>query len=974
MAGSNKAVVKYLNQDYETLKAQCLSKKELFSDPTFPAAPESLGFSELGPNSDEAKGVVWKRPKDIIPNPEFICHGATRADINQGQLGDCWLMAAIASLTLDQDILAQVIHPEQSFTKEYAGIFHFQLWQYGQWVDVVVDDRLPTRNGNLVFVHSHERNEFWSALLEKAYAKVNGSYEALSGGWAAEAFEDFTGGITERYELSKAPPNLFQLMKQALGHRSLLCTTIYGRSNEKEKETKEHLIKLHVYSITGAEEVHVNGCLVQLVRLRNPWGHKEWDGPWSDSSKEWDTVLPQEKAKLNYNANDGEFWMAYSDYKAQYSVVEICNLTPEASSSDHAAQWALKQFEGSWKRGSTAGGSNKNAATFDSNSQFVINLDSKAHGDVNSCCVLVGVMQKDMRKEKKLGHASNDICFAVYPVPKEYKGRKDIRLSREQLSPVKAVVTSDHSTRREVCQRFRLPPGDYVIIPSTCEPNQEGSFLLRVLRPSEMAGSNKAVVKYLNQDYETLKAQCLSKKELFSDPTFPAAPESLGFNKLGPNSNEAKGLVWKRPKEIIQNPNFIVQGATKADINQGHLGDCWLMAAIASLTLDPDILARVIYPEQSFQEKYAGIFHFQLWQYGQWVDVVIDDLLPTKNGQLVFVHSREKNEFWSALLEKAYAKVNGSYEALAGGWAGDGFEDFTGGIAERHDLNKAPANLFQIMKKALSRGSLLSTSISGNANETEAETKEELVKKHAYSITAAEEVHVGGSLVQLVRLRNPWGHKEWNGAWSDNSKEWDQVLPQEKAKLNYSADDGEFWMAYTDYVQRYSKVDICNLTPDLPSSDHVGQWALQQFDGSWKSGSTAGGSSKNTGILHEPFKNPEATFSSNPQFVINLEHQGKGHSCSVLVGLMQKDVRKEKKLGRDFNNICFAVYPFQGHKDGRLSREQLSSVKAVVTSDTRGMREVCQRFDLPPGQYVIIPSTSEPNRDGSFLLRVFSDK
>ena len=63
MAGSNKAVVKYLNQDYETLKAQCLSKKELFSDPTFPAAPESLGFSELGPNSDKAKGLVWKRPK-----------------------------------------------------------------------------------------------------------------------------------------------------------------------------------------------------------------------------------------------------------------------------------------------------------------------------------------------------------------------------------------------------------------------------------------------------------------------------------------------------------------------------------------------------------------------------------------------------------------------------------------------------------------------------------------------------------------------------------------------------------------------------------------------------------------------------------------------------------------------------------------------------------------------------------------------
>nr|XP_026483968.1 calpain-B isoform X3 [Vanessa tameamea] len=533
-------------QDFKEIRSRCLADGRLFEDPEFPAIDRSLYYKER-----LDRPLTWLRPGEMCENPQLFVEGYSRFDVQQGELGDCWLLAAVANLTLHRKLFFQVVPDDQSFDEDYAGIFHFRFWQYGRWVDVVIDDRLPTYRGKLVFLHSSERNEFWSALLEKAYAKLHGSYEALKGGSTCEAMEDFTGGVTEMYEMTELPPNFYTILLKAYERNSLMGCSIEPDPNVLEAETPAGLIRGHAYSVTRVKYVDIEtpgrAGKIPLLRLRNPWGNEaEWNGAWSDKSPEWRFIPESEKEELGLTFDDdGEFWMAFKDFASHFDRVEICNLNPDSLDPEECPEgctkkWEMSVFEGEWVRGVTAGGCRNYLESFWKNPQYTVTLkDPDEDDEENKCTIIVALMQKNRRSQRHQGLECLTIGFAVYRLPDYGHVPKplDVNFFKYNASVGRSQAFIN---LREVSARFKLEPGSYVIVPSTFEPSEEGEFLLRVFseKSNNMAENDEEVGMGDVDD---------RVKEITPNPE-PTDPIRDFFNRLAGSDGE---VDWQELKEIL---------------------------------------------------------------------------------------------------------------------------------------------------------------------------------------------------------------------------------------------------------------------------------------------------------------------------------------------------------------------------------------------------------------------------------------
>lgn len=102
-----------------------------------------------------------------------------------------------------------------------------------------------------------------------------------------------------------------------------------------------------------------------------------------------------------------------------------------------------------------------------------------------------------------------------------------------------------------------------------------------------------------------------------------------------------------------------------SDVIAGHEGDCYLLSSLAALAEFPNII-RKIFRDQEYNSQ--GIYKLNLRIDGAVEEIVIDDYVPIqKNGNPLFCQPNKKTgEFWVLLLEKALAKIQGSYEHLEG--------------------------------------------------------------------------------------------------------------------------------------------------------------------------------------------------------------------------------------------------------------------------------------------------------------------
>ena len=329
----------------------------------------------------------------------------------------------------------------------------------------------------------------------------------------------------------------------------------------------------------------------------------------------------------------------------------------------------------------------------------------------------------------------------------------------------------------------------------------------------------KKTVKEDNLNIENLKNffnQTSPKQgEQWTDDLFPPNENSLLGNNPNikdsfecPNKDiDVSEIEWKRANEIFPDPHLFEGEINTKNISLGKIGCPYFLSSIAAICEYPGLISKIFINKEYNPD---GFYSLILFIDGEYQIIYVDDYFPCFKGTNIPYFSKPNNfELWIMILEKAWAKVNGSYSNSISGWPVDVFRTFTGFCCE--DLNhneETDERIWNIIKKVKDNNGIIcsSTKNEGELNEVG------LISGYTYTVLNVEEIEDDKHRkLCLLKIRNDLGKSDWNGDWSEKSVYWNDYIrkqiPKEKMELN----EGEFYICLKDFIKYFSRTDLCHI-------------------------------------------------------------------------------------------------------------------------------------------------------------------
>jgi hypothetical protein len=361
-----------------------------------------------------------------------------------------------------------------------------------------------------------------------------------------------------------------------------------------------------------------------------------------------------------------------------------------------------------------------------------------------------------------------------------------------------------------------------------------------------------------------------------------------------------------------------------------------------------------------------GIYTVKFSKNGTWLYVHVSDQIPCNlAGAVYFARSRDVNVTYVMVLEKAYAKLHGTYESIRGGNVDYAIEDLTGNavtsvrITEaRYAADVESGVMWQRFKADFDGGHVHSLTKTRSKN-PEA-LKCGFLGGHAYPVLDVCELHADATSdleardVKLVRVADRWGIGEgWKGEWSRDSVAWEDYPDIRKIVERKPAINMTTWMLWEDLVKCFTTI----FTQYIITAPGM----TAKYSGTWSSGDVKSGA----GGLP-----PSESFPQNPQYAIAVSEP------TLLVGVVsQTDYMFDNGLlgERSYDrSIGYVVMKLTGTKS--RSTKYHSTKQHGACSGFSCARSVAGTTTLMPGRYVVIPCTTVPESEGPFTLRLLSDK